>query len=71
MSKQQSSKEQELLKRIDHLELENDFLRQQLIYYIDKKSSEKERREKEKNCPRKTFYNRDPKPLSVKKLYFK
>lgn len=48
MSEQQSSKEQELLKRIDHLELENDFLRQQLIYYIDKKSSEKEKKQEEK-----------------------
>lgn len=48
MSEQQSSKEQELLNRIDHLELENDFLRQQLIYYIDKKSSEKEKKQEEK-----------------------
>lgn len=48
MSEQQSSKEQELLNCIDHLELENDFLRQQLIYYIDKKSSEKEKKQEEK-----------------------
>lgn len=46
MSEQQSLKEQELLKRIDHLELENDFLRQQLIYYIDAKSSKKEKEKK-------------------------
>lgn len=46
MKGQQFSKEQELLKHIDHLEFENDCLRQLLTYCMDIISSEKEKEKK-------------------------
>ncbi len=47
MNEQQSSKEQELLKNIDHLEFENNCLRQLLTYCMDIISSEKEKAKKQ------------------------
>jgi len=47
MNEQQSSKEQELLKHVDHLEFENNCLRQLLTYCMDIISSEKEKAKKQ------------------------
>lgn len=47
MNEQQFSKEQELLKSIDHLEFENNCLRQLLTYCMDIMSSKKEKAKKQ------------------------